>query len=102
MSNGRIIEQLLELGPLPREDEASVDEVRVYQELLHAIEKPVSDNDARKLVTLFGDGDLFGLAWTLLHLIESAPGWPLTDCLNDTSNEWIRLLIQSQKNVGNM
>lgn len=100
MSNRQTIDRLLELGALPSEDKASVDEVQTYQELLHAIEKPVSDDDARKLVTLFGSGDLYGLPWTLLHLVESAPGWPLTDCLNDTSNEWIRLMIQRLKNAG--
>ncbi|MDB6032726.1 MAG: hypothetical protein JWM16_3064, partial [Verrucomicrobiales bacterium] len=33
------------------------------------------------LVKVFGPDDYYGLAWSLLHLIESAPGWPLADCL---------------------
>ena len=53
------------------------------------VNQPISDDDARALVKLFGPDDSFGLAWTLLHLIENAPGWPLDDALSESGNEWI-------------
>jgi hypothetical protein len=62
------------------------------------IEQPISDDDARALVKLFGPDDSFGLAWTLLHLIETAPGWPLEDVLDESGNEWVDRLKQRAKN----
>jgi hypothetical protein len=40
-------------------------------------------------VTLFGPDDCFGLGWTLLHLIETAPGWPIKAVLDGSQGEWI-------------
>ena len=40
-------------------------------------------------VKLFGPDDCFGLAWTLLHLIETAPGWPVESALVDLESKWI-------------
>ena len=48
----------------------------------------ISDAEVRSLVHLFGPDECYGLAWTLLHLIETAPGWPLHDCLQGTHNLW--------------
>jgi hypothetical protein len=49
---------------------------------------------------VFGDDDCFGLAWTLLHLIESTPGWPLPAALPDLRNEWVRRLRERAKRAG--
>jgi hypothetical protein len=51
-------------------------------------------DEAKALVELFGADDCFGLAWTLLHVIETAPGWPILDALGDTENQWIARLKQ--------
>lgn len=83
------IQNLMLLGPLPSESEASVEQLRQLEALLRLIAKPVSDEEARALVRLFGPDSCFGMAWAVLHLIESAPSWPLVDCLTDTNNEWI-------------
>jgi hypothetical protein len=69
-----------------------------FQTLLTKVEQPISDDDARALVKLFGPDDAFGLAWTLLHAIETAPGWPLDDVLGDSGNEWIDRLKQRATN----
>ena len=83
------VQELATLGPLPSEDEATEEQVLHYQELLTSLTRPATDQEARVLVTLFGPDECFELAWTLLHLIESAPGWPLPDFLADTdANEW--------------
>ena len=66
--------------------------VKRRQELLQRITPPVSDDEARELVKLFGPDDYYGLAWTVLYLIEGAPHWPLADCLSGDSNEWIARL----------
>jgi hypothetical protein len=86
------IKRLVLLGPLPPESEASVEQLRQVETLLLSVTKPVSNEEARVLVNLFGSDGCFGLAWSVLHLIESAPGWPLPDCLVNSSNEWVASL----------
>jgi hypothetical protein len=81
-----------ELGPLPA---SSADETVIarHESLLHKIKKPVSDQEAALLVTLFGADDCYGLAWALLHLVETAPGGiPAKAPPNDSDNEWVRRL----------
>lgn len=86
------MKDFVELGPLPERhaDEAMVS--RHARQLL-AIEPPVTDQEASKLIRCFGTDDCFGLAWTLLHLIETAPsGAPVVAEPTDDDNEWVRLL----------
>ena len=51
------------------------------------------------LVIVLGRDDAFGLVWPLVHLIESAPGWPLADCLQDPNHERIQMLKQRADNA---
>ena len=92
--------ELSKLGPLPASDKPRVALVKKFQDLITSIESPVSDEEARVLVTLFGPDECFGLAWALLHLIESAPGWPIADSLESSSGEWIDQLKQRLRNAG--
>jgi hypothetical protein len=86
------IQRLALLGPLPSEPEASVEHLRQVESILLSVTKPVSNEEARALGRLFGPDGCFGLAWTVLHLIETAPGWPLVDCLVNSNNEWVASL----------
>ena len=90
----RLVDELMKLGPLPSSAKPDVTKLEQFQTLLTQVVQPISNDDARVLVTLFGPDDAFGLAWTLLHLIESAPGWPLEDALCGPGNEWIDRLKQ--------
>ena len=84
--------ELIALGQLP---DNSTDEelISKYEALLGSLAPPVSDSEAKILATLFGMDDCFGLVWTLVHLIESAPSWPISECLQG-ENPWIKLLIK--------
>ena len=86
------VQELVNMGPLPDCGTVAEEQLKMYESLLSRVTPPVSNDEARNLVCLFGPDDCYGLAWTLLHLIESAPGWPLHDCLKDTSNEWTKRL----------
>ena len=102
--NGNVRDQvrdLRKLGPLPAEREASVEQLKAYEVLLHAITKPLTDEEARSLACLFGPDECFGLAWTLLHLVEAAPGWPLRDCLV-SDGEWTRRLRDRARRGGKL
>src|SRR4051794_26015272 len=93
------IAHLVELDPLPAE-QAPVEDFDRYEPALAVVTPPVTDEEARALVGLFGPDDCFGAAWTLVHLIETAPGWPLWDCLKDSSNPWVVLLRESAERAG--
>ena len=83
------INALNALGPLPSEHGANPELIRKYEELYRGIIRPITDEEARVLINLFGADGCFGLASSLMHLVETAPGWPLKDCLNNLENEWI-------------
>jgi hypothetical protein len=68
------VENFLARGPLPCEA-APPEQIKRHQDALQAITQPVSLPEANALAQMFGPDDCFGLAWTLVHLIESAPGW---------------------------
>ena len=87
------IQRLAALGPLPAGDAAEVDQLQRYQQLLTGLQPPVSDPEAQVLAGLFPPDldECYGLAWTLVHLIETAPGWPLPACLQ-LSEGWIGCL----------
>jgi hypothetical protein len=84
------------MGPFPSEQDLIRADpycfVEKYEQLLRSIEKPVTDEEAAILTGLFGTDDFFGVCWTLVHLIETAPNWPLDECLENVGNCWIQNL----------
>ncbi|MBL1086593.1 hypothetical protein JK359_32330 [Streptomyces actinomycinicus] len=60
-------------GPLPNWD-ASEEEISKRERQLALIPQPVTPEEATALASCFGPDDCYGLAWTLVHLIETAPG----------------------------
>ncbi|MFI7333260.1 hypothetical protein [Micromonospora aurantiaca (nom. illeg.)] len=90
-------------GPLPSEQDDSEHadaDLENREQLLHAITPPVTNEEARLLTTCFGNDNCFGLAWTLLHLAESAPTPPVTSEPTEGSNPWImRLWIRYQNSL---
>jgi hypothetical protein len=92
------VQELSNLGPLPDCETAEKEQLKMYESLLSSVTPPISDAEARSLVHLFGPDECYGLAWTLLYLIEIAPGWPLHDCLQDTNNPWHeRLRLRAER-----
>jgi hypothetical protein len=97
------ITELGKMGPLPPSksilDNPEGDPlVKKYEALITSIQPPITDDEARILVGILGPDECFGLEWPLIRLIETAPGWPLEDCLVNTSNEWAALLKRSVEN----
>ena len=86
------VRDLVALGSWPQSEDAELELVDRVERLVLSIVRPVSDEDARELVKLFGPDDFFGLASTLVHSIETAPGWPLRDALIQTDNQWVEYL----------
>jgi len=96
----REISDLSGLGSFPSSRDVVPEVITKQEELLRSIVPPVTDEEARQLIKLFGPDDYYGGAWTVLHLVETAPHWPLWDCLANTSNEWIARLRERAANVG--
>ncbi|MGP3990789.1 hypothetical protein [Streptomyces sp. 3N207] len=78
-------------GPLP-DSEASVEEIARRTHQLKAIPRPVTAEEAKALVKCFGPDDCYGIAWTLLHLIETGPNPVLTRKPAPDANEWHHML----------
>jgi len=70
--------------------------------LLDAVTHPVSPTEIQALLSLLpADGDpAQGLNWTILHIIEAAPSWPIWDFLRDDKHEWIETFRFRLKNGG--
>lgn len=70
------VRDFVALGPLP-DSSADVEVIETHGQALEKISRPISNDEARALFVCFGPDDCFGLAWSLVHLIETAPDWPL-------------------------
>jgi hypothetical protein len=86
------VDRMCKLGPLPAEESVSPEIISKYEKAILSISRPISDDEARILITLFGPDGCFGLALALVRLVESAPGWPLADVLANPANAWIEEL----------
>jgi hypothetical protein len=86
-------------SPLAREREYTADTLAPIQESLQSITPPLTLDEARTLLPLLdreSEDDLYGLIWTLVALLETAPGWPPTE-LNSLANPehpWFEILKQ--------
>lgn len=95
MSIRQEVRDLAHVGRLPSES-ATVEEVERAQRLLESVTAPVSDDEAQLLISLFGPDNCFGLSWTLLHLIETAPSALAADYSTNADNGWVQLMMKRQ------
>jgi len=86
------VNKLIHLGPMPNKETVDLETVAVYENLINRIEPPLSINEAEALFKIFGPDSFYGLAWTLLNLIETTP--ELLSILNvvKSENVWVHLL----------
>lgn len=92
------VRDLFLLGPFPSEDAIDQEDIKERERLLHQITAPVSDEEARLLSKCFGVNDCYGLAWMLLHLVESAPNFRIDTEPPADASEWIRRLWRRHRN----
>lgn len=89
------VQDIIDAGPLPDwRDPAGDARIIAVEELIDKAPRPVTDEEAQALTACFGSDDAFGVAWSLLHLIETAPG-AMTATYGDTGtadNEWVQRL----------
>lgn len=90
MAIRRTVEEFLKLGRLPASSAAVEQDLDTRVAVLKAIAPPVTDEEAVALYETFGPDECFGLAWSLLHLIETAPGHPEPRDEVFQRSEWLR------------
>jgi hypothetical protein len=63
-----------------------------------------TNDEAVALLELLSRSDdlFYEVSWTILHFIESAPGWPIWPALLGTSGEYADILRIRLKNAGLM
>ncbi len=87
------IQQLIALGPFPASADADEHDIDRRGALLTSIKPPLTRPEATALLVCFGPDEAFGLAWALLHLIETTPGGiPIAAKPQPSDNEWVRRL----------
>lgn len=87
------------MAPLPDSRSADQEQMERLTDALLRITAPVSREEAVLLASTFGPDECFGLAWTLVHLIDSAPGGAPVDRLPRSDDEWIEFLRQRATRV---
>jgi hypothetical protein len=82
------VARLVELGRFPNELDVTEDEVQKREEPIRALSTPVSDAEARLLLGILGEDDFWGMAWSIVTLIESAPGYPDWEGIEQIVGDW--------------
>jgi hypothetical protein len=91
MSIRKEVREFVDMGPIPDSDSATEEQLDRLGAAIDKITRPVTREEAALLLTVFGPDECYGLAWTLLHLIETAPGGtPIKEEPPPDANEWVR------------
>lgn len=86
----REVEELVNEG-MPSE-EAPLEDTEKAERLLESIIALVTDEEAQMLATAFGPDGCYGLAWSSMHVIETAAGAGTASYLQDADNWWVQRL----------
>lgn len=87
------VQQLVDLGPFPASRDADADDIDHRGAIIDSITPPVTREEALALLGCFGPDEAFGLAWELIHLIETVSGGlPLETRPSSEANEWVQYL----------
>ena len=98
------VEQLGLMGAMPDETDEPTDVlIDKYADLLGKITKPITLDEAHILIKLFPPTALYGIEWTLLHLIESVyseiKSLEYRELINEcNSTEFKKMLVQRLNN----
>lgn len=85
------------LGPLPNES-SDDQEFAKFEHALDLITPPLADDEARALLGSFGEDECYGMAWDLIHLIETSPTPYPEEEPEEGDNFWLHALYQAYLN----
>ncbi|MEP0192058.1 MAG: hypothetical protein ABJE00_16810 [Erythrobacter sp.] len=87
------VANFLKLGPLPTEN-CGDENFEQFEQVLDLVKPPLTDEEASALHGSFGEDSCYGLAWELVHLIETSPTPFPEEQPAEGENEWLHLLYQ--------
>lgn len=100
------IKELEAIGRMPDESisQNNIELIEKYEALLCNIKAPINFYEAEILIQLFPEKGLFGLEWTLLHLIETLYNSENKEQYKNLiqkcpSKEWKEILIKGIENA---
>jgi hypothetical protein len=101
--NREAVRTLASYAPLRGESQYTPDDVERVQVALQRITPPITLVEAMALLPLLdreNEDDLFGLIWTLVALLETAPGWPPPELasLPELKRPWFKILLRRAGN----
>jgi hypothetical protein len=84
---------LIAMGRMPTEDVGDDTCWEPWERAVRALINPATDEEAAAVLDVLprGENSAYALAWHLLHVVESAPGWPESTVLDDRS-PWVVFL----------
>lgn len=88
------VTRLVALGAFPSERKTTIEQVEERGALVLALKKPATLEEALALLDIFPatEETYHGLAWSVVHFIESAPGWSDKAVAPDDSRYWPEFL----------
>jgi hypothetical protein len=84
------VADILSRGTIPSETDGEEAEFSWLEDALNSLELPLTNEEAAALAAVFGEDNYFGLAWTLLHAIETSPDPVYASDPGPSANEWQR------------
>ena len=95
----KAIQSMVALGPIPSEDTIEQEELEMWDDLImHQVQEPLTDEEGLAISGLFGPDSCFGLNYKLMHLLETAPGWPVPGMFEHMHPEWAGAIMSRIKN----
>ena len=86
-------QKLVDLGPLPASDALDAQFAQRHEEAVEVLPSTPTPEEAAALIELLPPDDptALSLAWSILHVIETSPAWPMPEELDDR-NVWVTRL----------
>jgi hypothetical protein len=90
------VARLIALGQLPSGSAATSEKLQVFEAALSMVPAKLTEAEVCAVVKLFPlkEDSCFGLAWSLVHLVESASSWPNDAALTEMSGPWKAILLE--------
>ena len=96
-ANSKVVDELVKMGRLPSSDQADEGYLESFQALLGEVDGDLDKCDSIRLLQLLGPDDCFGLAWSIVHIVENCSEWPFLFEIPDIDPGWMSVLEERSK-----
>jgi len=92
---------LAAFAPLAPEDDWEVDDIDAFAAAIEAVHPPITAEEREALLPVFScshEDSVYGVAWGVLHLLESSPSDGWQERLDTAGHPWLELLTIRHQN----